>query len=127
MVQQKVPFRCTLITLSQSDSEAFEKVWSRRMPADEDVGAAEMLDGVVEQRLAAFHARDICAVRDCLAALGLDRVHDLLRHRLVGAGAVAGPAEIVDDDGRPFPRKQLCVGFTEPAARAGDQRNLAVE
>src|SRR5271166_2969824 len=32
-VVEKVPLRCTLMTLSQSDSLALAKVWSRRMPA----------------------------------------------------------------------------------------------
>src|SRR3569833_561039 len=70
---------------------------------DEDVGTAEMLDGVVEHGLAALHGGDVGTVRDRRAALGLDRVHDLLRHGGIGAGAVTGPAEIVDDDRCPFP------------------------
>ena len=94
---------------------------------DEDVGAAEMLDGVVEHRLAAGHGRNIGAVGDRAAALRLDRVDHLLRHRDIGAAAVARSAEIVDHDRRALAREQFGVGLAEPAARAGDQRHLAVE
>ena len=94
---------------------------------DEDVGAAEMLDGVVEHRLAARHGRDVGAVGDRAAAFRLDRIDDLLRHRDIGAGAVARAAEVVDHHSRALAREQLGVGLTEPAARAGDQRHLAVE
>ncbi|MGY4312175.1 hypothetical protein ACVWW1_001478 [Bradyrhizobium sp. JR3.5] len=94
---------------------------------DQDVGAAEMLDGVVEHRLAAGQGRDVGAVGDCAAALGLDRIDHLVGHRLVGAGAVARAAEVVDHHRRALARKQLCVGFTKSAAGARDQRHLAVE
>ncbi len=94
---------------------------------DQDIGAAEILDGVVEHRLAAGQGRDVGAVGDGAAALGLDRVDHLLGHRLVGAGAVARSAEIVDHDRRALAREQFCVGLAESAARARDQRHLAVE
>ncbi len=94
---------------------------------DEDIGTAKVLDGIVEHRLAAGHGGDVGAIADRTATLGLDRVHHLLRHRLVGAGAIARAAEIVDHDGRALARKQLGVGLTEPAARAGDNGDLAVE
>ena len=94
---------------------------------DEDIGAAEILDGVVEHRLPAGDGRDVGAVGDRAAALCLDRIDHLLRHRDVGAGAVAGAAEVVDHDRRALAREQFGVGLTEPAARAGDDRNLAVE
>src|SRR6185437_11916367 len=67
------------------------------------------------------------AVGDRAAALGLDRVDHLLRHRLVGARAVARSAEIVDNDRRAFAREQSCVGLTEAAARARDDGHLLVE
>ncbi len=94
---------------------------------DEDIGAAEMLDGVVEHRLPALKRRDVGAVGDRAAAVGLDRVHHLLRHRGVGAGAIARTAEIVDHDGGALAREQLGVGLPQAAARAGDQRHLAVK
>ena len=94
---------------------------------DQDVGAAEILDGVVEHRLAAGDGRDVGAVGDRPAALRLDRVDHLLRHRLVAAGAVARAAEIVDHDRSSLAREQFGVGLTEPAAGSRDDRNLAVE
>ena len=94
---------------------------------DQDIGAAEMFDRVVEHRLPARDGGNVGAVGDRAAALGLDRVDHLLRHRRVAAAAVARAAEIVDHDSRALAREQLCVGLTEPAARAGDQRHLAVE
>ena len=94
---------------------------------DQDIGAAEMLDGVVEHRLAAGHGGDIGAVGDRAAAFGLDRIDHLLRHRGVAAAAVAGSAEVVDHDRRPLAREQFGIGLAKPAARAGDQRHLAVE
>ncbi len=57
----------------------------------------------------------------------VDGVDDLLRHREIGAGAVARAAEIVDHDGCAFAREQFCVGFTEAATGASDDGNLAVE
>ena len=94
---------------------------------DQDIGAAEILDGVLEHRLPARDGRDVGTVGDRAAALFLDGVDHLLRHRDVGAGTVAGTAEVVDHDRRALAREQLCVGLTEPAARTGDDRDLAVE
>ena len=94
---------------------------------DQNIGAAEILDGVIENRLAASHGRDIGAVGDGAAALGLDRLDHLLGHGLIAAAAVTGTAEIVHDNRRAFARKQFGIGLAEPASRAGDQRDLAVE
>jgi hypothetical protein len=94
---------------------------------DENIGAPEMLDSVVEDGLSAFEGGDVSAIGDRAATFGLDRPHHLLRHRQVGAGAVAGPAEVIDDDRGPFAREQFRVGLAQPAARARDQRHLAVE
>jgi hypothetical protein len=93
----------------------------------QDIGAAEILDGVVEYRLAAGDGRNVSAVGDRLAALRLDRINHLLRHRRVAAGTVARTAEIVDHDRRTLAGKQFGVGLAEPAARTRDDRNLAVE
>ena len=94
---------------------------------DKDIGAAKVLDGVVEHRLPAGYGRDIGAVGDRPAAVRQNRIDDLLRHRLVGAGTVAGAAEVIDHDGSALACKQLCVGFPQPAASPGDQRNLAIK
>ena len=61
------------------------------------------------------------------AALGLDPIDHLLRHRDIGARAITGAAEVVDHDRRALAREQFGIGLTEPAARTGDQRHLAVE
>jgi hypothetical protein len=45
----------------------------------------------------------------------------------VAAAAVTGPAEVVDHHRRALAREQFGIGLPEPAARAGDQRHLAVE
>ncbi len=94
---------------------------------DENVGAAEMPDGIVEHRLPARHGRDVGAVGDPAAARRLDCVDDLLCHRDIGARAVTRPTEVVDQDSRALAREQFGIGLAEPATRAGDQRNLAVE
>ena len=94
---------------------------------DQNVGAAEMLDGIVEHRLAARHGRNIGAIGNRAAARRLDRIDNLLRHRGVAAAAVTGTAEIVDHDSRALAREQPGIGLAEPAARPGDQRHLAVE
>src|SRR6185437_3392423 len=57
---------------------------------DQDVGAAETPDGVIEHRLAAGHGRNLRAVGDRAAAFGLDGVDHLLRHRRIPATAVTG-------------------------------------
>jgi len=91
-VTQNVPFRCTFNTLSQAASVALAR--SGRAGCrhvDEDIGAAEMLDGVVEHRLPARHGGDVGAVGNGPAALGLDRIDNLLRHRLVAALPSRGP------------------------------------
>ena len=94
--------------------------------ADQDVGLAECSSAAI-RILAALHGGDVVAVGHGLAAGGLDGVDHLLRRRWVAAGAVAGPAEVVDDDGGAFLREQLRIGLAQPVARAGDDRNLAVE
>src|SRR5581483_1063627 len=94
---------------------------------DENVDLAERLDRVVEQGFAARDRADVGAVGDRLAAAFINRVGDLLCHGGVLAGAVAWAAEVIDDDGRAFACKQLCVGSTEAAASAGDDRDFLVE
>lgn len=61
------------------------------------------------------------------AAFRPDRVDHRLRHGPVRTAAVARPAEIVDHDRGTLAREQPGVGFAKPTARAGDDRDLAVE
>ena len=128
-VQQKVPFRCTFMHLVPGGFGRLGKglVEQDAGIVDQNVGAAEILDGVVEHRLAAGHGRDVGAVGDRAAAFRLDRIDHLLRHRVVAAGAVTRAAEVVDHHRRALAREQFGIGLAEPAARAGDQRHLAVE
>src|SRR6185312_13796417 len=65
---------------------------------DQDVGAAEMPDRIIEHRLAAGHGRNISAIGNRPATLRLDRLHHLLRARNIGTAAVPWTAEVVDDD-----------------------------
>ena len=56
-----------------------------------------------------------------------DLVDDLLRGRGVGAFAAGAAAEVVDDDRGALAREQQRVAAADAAARAGDDRDLAVE
>ena len=128
-VAQKVPLRCTLMTLSQLASLALAKVSSSRMPAllTRMSARPKFLMASSNTACAARQGRDVGAVGDGAAALGLDRRDHLLGHRQVGAGAIARTAEVIDHDRRTLARKQFGIGLAQPAARAGDQRHLAVE
>src|SRR5277367_1498964 len=81
---------------------------------DQDIGAAEMLDGVVEHRLPAGHGRDIGAVGNRAAALRLDRADHLLRHRCVAAGAVAGPPRSLTTTAAPSRANSLAYASPRP-------------
>src|SRR3546814_8146095 len=62
------------------------------------VDAAEVLHRILEDARRALGVRDSGAVRQRLAAGGLDVVHDFLRGGEVGAFALGAAAQIVDDD-----------------------------
>src|ERR1700745_3198621 len=96
-VQQKVPFKCTLITLSQLASLALAKVSSSRMPA--------------------LFTRMSARPKFLIASSKTEWAPALAR----------AAAEIVDPHRRALASEQLCVGFIKPATRPGDQRHLAVE
>ena len=65
---------------------------------DEDVEAAELVDRLLHHAAGAREVGDVVAVRDGLAARGLDLLDDLLRRRCVGSVACEPAAEVVDDD-----------------------------
>ncbi len=62
-----------------------------------------------------------------IAAEPLDLLRGGLRGALGAAGAVDAAAEVVDHDLRAAGREEQGVLAAEPSARAGDDRNLAVE
>ena len=94
---------------------------------DHDVDATEGVDGGLHDRRAALGRRHRVGVGDRLAAGRGDLVDDQLGGADVGAGAIDGAAEVVDDDeGAPRGEKQGVL-LAESAAGTGDDRNLAVE
>ena len=102
---------------------------SRRMPAllmmmstRPKVSTAVLHD--VGAALGRGHA---VVVRDGLAAGGGDLVDDLLGRGLRVPGAVAGPAEVVDDDERASLGEVEGVRAAEATTGARDDRHLAVE
>ena len=94
---------------------------------DDDVDLAEGVDGGLDDGLAALGRGDRVGVGDGLAAGGLDLVDDELGGPGVAAGPVDGAAEVVDDDQRAAWRRAERVLPAEAAARARDDRHLAVE
>ncbi len=85
------------------------------------------LDCRVDQPLRALPVGDVVAVDDGLASERLDLFDDLLRRREIGARAVVGTAEVVDDDARTLAGEQHGVFAAETAASTGDDRNPAVK
>ena len=82
---------------------------------------------VVHDRLAALGAVDGVVRGHCRPARGGDLVDDLVGDGCVGAVAVHGSAEVVDDDGCAAARQLHRIEAPEPAPGAGDDRDLAVE
>ena len=68
---------------------------------------------------------DVLAVRDRLAAERLDLAHDVVRGPFARALAGERRAEVVDDDLRARARERERVLAADPAAGAGDDRDLA--
>ncbi len=94
----------------------------------QDVDLAEAVDRRLEDRLAAFHGRDVGAIGHRLAAIGDDLVHHGLGHRRgPRRGAVARAAEVIDDHRCAFLGEQFGVGAAQPAASPGDDRHLSIE
>ena len=94
---------------------------------DEDVEIAERLDRAVDQALRTLPVGDVVAVDDRFAADGFDLVDNLLRRRDVGAGAVVGAAEVVDDDAGAFAGEEQRMLSSDSTACAGDDCNSAVK
>ena len=102
---------------------------SRRMPGvvDDDVEVAEGLDRGVDDCLGAVEVGDAVGVGDRLAAGGDDLVDDRLCGAGVGAAAVGGAAEVVDDDLGAQRCEQQRVLTADAAAGAGDDGDSVLE
>src|SRR5262249_42954956 len=144
-VQQKVPFRCTLRTLSQLVSLALAKVSSSRMPAlftrisarpkflmaslktASPPASVEMSEPLATARppSALIASTTFCAID--LSAPDPSRAHPLRRHRLSGPGPPPRPAKAVAADPRALAGEQLRVGLAEAAARPRDDGHFLVE
>ena len=64
----------------------------------QNVQPAERFDRLIDHSFRAEKIGDVVGVHDRLAAGFLDRAHDFLRRRLIGANAVAAGPQVVDHD-----------------------------
>jgi hypothetical protein len=94
---------------------------------DEDVQPAVTVERAADDLLRRLEARDVVVARDRLAARGDDLVHDLLGRSRVGSLARERAAEVVDDHARARARECKRMLAADPAARTGDDRDLAFE
>ena len=92
-----------------------------------DVDPAERVQGGVDEGPTVVGSRDVTGVGDRVTA----RRDDLGGHGRRGAGiravALHRSTEVVDDDTRAACREQTRVRATDPAPRAGDDRDASVE
>ena len=95
--------------------------------ADDDVDAAERLQGGVDDGLAALDGGHGAGVGHRLPAQARDLLDRPLGRAGRGAGAVGGPAEVVDDHLGAAGGQQQGVLAAQAAARAGHDRHPAVE
>src|SRR5262249_20567941 len=85
----------------------------------EDVEAPHLLDDLVDGRLGRLRVGHVEAADLGLAALGDDRVGDLL-----GGGLAL---DVVDDDRRALPRERLGARAPDAARAAGDESYFSIE
>ena len=95
--------------------------------ADQDVDLAEIIQGGLEDVLAALDGRDVVGVGRGPAAGRDDVVDHLLRRAPVRARAVARSAQVVDDDRRAFLGEQLGVGLAQPVPCARNDGDFSVQ
>ena len=65
---------------------------------DQDVEATEGLDRLLDHGLGFVEVSDVGAIDDGFATHALDLFDDLFGRALIGAGAIGGTAQVVDDD-----------------------------
>ncbi len=94
---------------------------------DQDVDLAEILEGRVDDLLAAFEGGDGVEAGDGVRAERFDLLDDLAGSGIRGARSVGRTAEIVDHDTRPAAGQVQGIGSSDTAAGAGDDGDLAVE
>ena len=94
---------------------------------DQDVQAAEGVDGLVDQRLGPLPGADVGGVDRRVAAAGLDQLDDLLGGVLVAPLALQGGADVVDDHLGALGGQQQGLLPSDTPTRAGDDGYLAVE
>src|SRR3990172_194156 len=94
---------------------------------DEDVNAAEGVDALPDNVLAALSRGDAVVVGDRVAAGLLDLVRYLLRGAVVVPGAIDADPRVVDDHVGALLREKDGDGAADAAARAGDDGVAAFE
>src|SRR5882757_4819232 len=94
---------------------------------DHDVQATELGDRVLDQALRAVPGGDVVGVRVRPSAGRDDLLRDLVGRPGIGALAGVAAAQVVDHDGRALAGQQQGVLPADPAAGAGDHRDLAVQ
>src|SRR5581483_2788055 len=94
---------------------------------DQDVESPELVDGLLDELLAAFPRGDVIEVGSGVAARPLDLVDDLLGGPLLAGLTGHRTPHVVDDDLRPFGRQQEGLGAPDSPPRTSDDRDLAVQ
>jgi hypothetical protein len=87
---------------------------------DQDVDAAQLFDGGVDDLLAGLLAPDIAGAADGLAALGLHQAH-----RLIGVGFFG--LQVAEHNVGAFAGEGQGDGAADPGVRPSDHRSLAGE
>jgi len=94
---------------------------------DEDVEAAEGVDGLLDEVFGPLPVRDVVEVRSGLAAEGLDLLDNLTGRAVVRPRAVPLTAQVVDDDLRALTRELERVSASDSASRTGDDCHFVFE
>src|SRR5205807_1651963 len=93
----------------------------------QDVEAAELADGLLDQALTALPGGDVVVVRRGGPARGLYLVDDLLGRALLAALSGDRRSHVVHHDGGALRRQQQGLGPADAAPRPRDHGHLAVE
>src|SRR4030088_22235 len=127
--QLKVPVRCTSSTFAKSAGSILPKDLSRKMPA-----LAQSRSTLPHSFVARSTIAFTCSKLETSApsAMATPPAFRIFLTPVVGgvqqsAGAVAGAAEIIDDDPCPAARQPQCVRASKAIARAGDDSDASVK